>query len=74
MSFLFRLDLLTDHELSTMNSPPRPPSSWKELLAPAGLVFSGLATQAMEASFLKAKRLCERPSAPLARLMIAEGV
>ena len=32
MSFLFRLDLLTDHELSTMNSPPRPPSSWKELL------------------------------------------
>ena len=32
MSFLFRLDLLTDHELSTMSSPPRPPSSWKEPL------------------------------------------
>ena len=32
MSFLFRLDLLTDHELGTMNSPPRRPSSWKELL------------------------------------------
>ena len=29
MSFLFRLDLPTDHELNTMNSPPRPPISWK---------------------------------------------
>ena len=40
MSFLFRLGLLTDHELSTMNSPPRPPSSWKELLPRFFLVFT----------------------------------